>query len=95
MALACFLLPESPRWLIVHDQRQAAIHSMALLDFARDEIEQDLNSPFQTNSKPTPQFSWNGVLNIFNKEYRFRTILALFVLGMVQLCGIDGVLYVS
>lgn len=31
----------------------------------------------------------------FRKQYRSRTILALFVLGMVQLSGIDGILYVS
>ncbi|RDW66928.1 hypothetical protein BP5796_09677 [Coleophoma crateriformis] len=27
------------------------------------------------------------------KEYRGRTMLAFFILGMLQLCGIDGVLY--
>lgn len=30
---------------------------------------------------------------IFTRKYRSRTVLALFILGMVQLCGIDGILY--
>lgn len=65
---------------------------MELLDLARDEID-DLHSP--SSEGPEAAFSWKGVVDTFSKPYRFRTILALFVLGMVQLCGIDGVLYVS
>jgi len=36
-----------------------------------------------------------AIVTIFRRQYRAKTILALFVLGMVQLSGIDGVLYVS
>jgi hypothetical protein len=42
MAAACFLLPESPRWLIVHKKGGKAFHNMQLLDFSRDELEEDL-----------------------------------------------------
>lgn len=44
--------------------------------------------------QPQPSLSWRAVSDLFRKEYRFRTTLALFILGMIQLCGIDGVLYV-
>jgi len=47
--------------------------------------------------RPTEQrpslSAWRGFLLLFRRGYRARTILALFILGMVQLSGIDGVLY--
>ncbi|KAK3297417.1 general substrate transporter [Chaetomium fimeti] len=85
LALACLFLPESPRWLMARSRAQEAVHHMELLDFGQDEIQQDL--------RDIPQFDWHAVMDIFRKKYRFRTTLALFILGMVQLCGIDGVLY--
>ncbi|KAK6074014.1 polyol transporter 2-like protein 1 [Seiridium cupressi] len=36
---------------------------------------------------------WQSLALLFRRGYRSRTILALFILGMVQLSGIDGVLY--
>jgi len=46
------------------------------------------------NPEQRPSLSaWQGFLLLFRKGYRARTILALFVLGMIQLSGIDGVLY--
>lgn len=95
MSMACFLLPQSPRWLIMHNQRHQAMHNMELLDFAREEIEEDLYNHPVMPERPEAAISWKGVADIFRKPYRFRSVLALFVLGMVQLCGIDGVLYVS
>lgn len=91
LAIACCLLPKSPRWLIARNERQAALNSMKLLDFGSDEIRQDIMELNESQS----QFTWRGVMSIFAKKYRFRSSLAFFILGMVQLCGIDGVLYVS
>ena len=34
-------------------------------------------------------------LDVFSRDVRSRTLLAVFLLGMQQLSGIDGVLYVS
>lgn len=102
LALACLSLPESPRWLMTRNRAQEAVHHMELLEFGQDEIQQDLTDIIdqprggsENSTMAQPQFDWRAVMDIFRKKYRFRTTLALFILGMVQLCGIDGVLYVS
>ncbi|KAI1304370.1 general substrate transporter [Xylaria venustula] len=95
LALACCLLPKSPRWLIARNRRQAAQDNMRRLDFDYDEIQHDLSMRSEAELPPLnqPQLSWQGILDVFDKQHRYRTTLALFILGMVQLCGIDGVLY--
>lgn len=97
MALACYLLPESPRWLMAHSRTPTALRNMKSLDLAADEIQYGSSSDAELRAESLPEapFSWDNVTDIFRKKYRFRTLLALFILGMVQLCGIDGVLYVS
>jgi len=92
LAFGCFVLPESPRWLILHGKRVDALDALRRLDFSMVEAEKDI----LRNAEQRPSSSgWQGFLLLFRKGYRARTTLALFVLGMVQLSGIDGVLYVS
>jgi len=55
------------------------------------EAEKDMLSA--QNEQQMSLSAWQGFTLLFKKGYRARTILALFVLGMVQLSGIDGVLY--
>ena len=88
----CFLLPESPRWLLLNDRRDDAVRSLERLQFSMVEAERDFLSA--TDSRPTLTL-WQSYVLIFRRNYRARTILGLFVLGMVQLSGIDGVIYVS
>lgn len=92
LAIACCLLPKSPRWLITRNKRQAALQNMKRLDFGPNEMRHDIIDDLE---EPQSQFSRHSVTAIFAKTSRFRTSLALFTLGMVQLCGIDGVLYVG
>lgn len=93
LATCRFVLPDSPRWLLFHGQRDKAIQELKRLDFSAVEAEKDLLGPAaeqQMLARPGPV---EGLVMIFRKQYRSRTVLALFTLGMVQLSGIDGVLY--
>lgn len=105
LAVACLLLPKSPRWLLLNGEPQIALRNLKKLDLAENELHSvsddslaGTGSPEEVDAvEPQPQsiLSWRAVVDLFRKKYRFRTTLALFILGMVQLCGIDGVLYVS
>ena len=93
LAISCFYLPPSPRWLFVNDRREDAMRSLARLDIPRIEVERDMSK--LTARSASELSTWQGIRSIFQRKYRLRTILGLFVLGMVQLSGIDGVLYVG
>ena len=93
LAISCFYLPSSPRWLLVHDRREDAVRSLARLEISGVEVEKDMS---KLTARGDLDISIRqAIRSIFQKKYRLRTILGLFVLGMVQLSGIDGVLYVS
>lgn len=93
LAAFCIFLPSSPRWLILHGRRPQALKAINRLNISSVEAEKDiLNAQHEQTSSPSKS---DGFLMIFHRQYRARTVLALFILGMVQLCGIDGVLYVS
>ncbi|GAB7341820.1 hypothetical protein MBLNU457_g0145t2 [Dothideomycetes sp. NU457] len=90
---SCFFLPQSPRWLLWHNQRDKAIREMERLDFNRVEAEKDFLGPAAAQRNQQPDTSFRSIAKIFKKEYRSQTGLALLYLGMCQLSGIDGVLY--
>jgi MFS family permease len=88
---SCMILPDSPRWLMTHGRRQDALVALERLDFSLVEAERDFLVTTEQTSGLSP---WQSLTLLFRRGYRSRTILALFILGMVQLSGIDGVLYV-
>ena len=90
LTLSCFTLPDSPRWLIQHGRRAEALQALQKLNFSMVEAEKDILSA--SEQWPTLS-SLQSFLLLFRRGYRARTVLALFILGMVQLSGIDGVLY--
>ena len=94
LTVACKTLPESPRWLILHGQRQEAERQVERLGIHREEAEKDILN-VTDSEQARLSTGLQSFLMPFRKQYRRRTVLALFVLGMVQLSGIDGVLYVS
>lgn len=94
LAASCLYLPMSPRWLVLHGRREEALHAVERLDIPRAEAEKDILRPAPASSV-AGRTSIKGFLEIFKHEYRGRTMLGLFILGMLQLSGIDGVLYAS
>ncbi|KAK3065373.1 hypothetical protein LTS18_011896 [Coniosporium uncinatum] len=91
LAASCLLLPQSPRWLILQGKREQAIKELDRLNFSRAEAEKDILRPGAQEASSMSM--WSSIALCFKSGYRNRTFLALFTLGMVQLCGIDGVLY--
>jgi MFS family permease len=93
LASFCIFLPTSPRWLVLKGKHAQALKEIDRLNITRVEAEKDiLNAQHETTDAVS---TVEGFFMMFKRNYRARTMLALFVLGMVQLCGIDGVLYVS
>ena len=92
LAISCLYLPVSPRWLLLHDRRDEALHELERLNLSRAEVEKEILTT--TRERQSEVSIWHGLSVIFRRQYRAKTALGLFILGMIQLCGIDGVLYV-
>jgi hypothetical protein len=93
LATTPLFLPQSPRWLLLHGNREKAIKALKSLDFSAVEAEKDLLGPAAEQRmsirQPGPV---EGLTMLFRKPYRKPALLALYVLGVIQLSGIDGVL---
>lgn len=86
-----FVLPQSPRWLLVHGHRDKAIQELKRLDFSAVEAEKDLLGPAAEQRMAIRQpGAVEGLTMLFRKPYRRPALLALYVLGVIQLSGIDG-----
>ena len=94
LAVSCMYLPSSPRWLIHKGRQEEARRKIERLGLSREEFEHTISTSVETANEP-PLSAWQELLRIFRRQYRMRTGLGLFILGMIQLSGIDGVLYVS
>lgn len=97
-ASSLFFLPPSPRWLTLHGHQTEAEQAWDRLGVGRAEREKvELESEMPDPSTPAPKVKpsiMNKLLDIFSKDVRARTALVVFMMGMQQLSGIDGVLYV-
>ncbi|KAJ0416566.1 general substrate transporter [Aspergillus carlsbadensis] len=85
------VVPFSPRWLVqvgrVDDARRTLSKVRPLADVEREleEIQQRLD--------PEKQQQTASIREIFNRKYRSRTGLGIFLMAFQQLTGIDVVLY--
>jgi len=93
LVVSCKFLPDSPRWLMLHDRREDAMRQIERLGIQRAEAEKDILNVQDSDLVHLETSPIQGLLMLFRRQYRVRTLLALFILGMVQLSGIDGVLY--
>jgi MFS family permease len=103
-----FLLPASPRWLIIHGRKAEADKTWDLLG-VKHEDRRDLENEIQNSTAIANDGSMSiespghlesrekhaNFLDLFSRDVRERTFLAVFLMGFLQLCGIDAVLYVS
>ncbi|KAL8746858.1 MAG: hypothetical protein Q9190_001182 [Brigantiaea leucoxantha] len=96
LAIFCYLIPSSPRWMVLNGRRTDAKAALKSLGLSATEAEEDILRPAEEAAQAPSEFAGlRGLLTIFERQHRTRTSLGLFILGMVQLCGIDGVLYVN
>jgi hypothetical protein len=110
-SLAALWLTPSPRWLTLRGRTAEAAATWEILGVSyteREKIEiveqiREITDAEEIDaSRPaTPQENRQGTKKrnsfwaLFMPDVRDRTFLAVFMMGMQQLSGIDGVLYVS
>lgn len=102
---ASFLwLVPSPRWLILRGRQSEAGPAWDVLGVGHAEREKaEIDSGVEATASQVHSTAVStdspatkpGFLDVFSRDVRTRTGLAVFMMGMQQLSGIDGVLYVS
>ena len=95
LCVSCAFLPSSPRWLVLYNRRDEAMRAIERLDILKEEAEKDILAITDTDNDRLETSVMSSLKVLFKRQYRAKTGLALFVLGMVQLSGIDGVFYVE
>lgn len=93
-----WLVP-SPRWLILCGRQSEVAAAWDVLGVGQAEREkaeaqsgEEGTASQASNSSNSPASKF-GFLDIFTRDVRMRTGLAVFMMSMQQLSGIDGVLY--
>ncbi|RYP74927.1 hypothetical protein DL771_002711 [Monosporascus sp. 5C6A] len=102
-----FVLPDSPPWLMLHGRQADAERAWEALGVKRDERQIDGNAPADSGdngssfpgeavaaaSSPAQEKDQVRFIDLWARDVRSRTFLAVFLLGFLQLCGIDAVLF--
>ncbi|KAF9883406.1 hypothetical protein FE257_003489 [Aspergillus nanangensis] len=109
VASVLLYLPPSPRWLYLHGRHaeaDAAWETLGVSPEDRQIIEDNLeegsrvhasDGESMTSQSPTRETEKKeeeaGFFDLFKSDVRGRTTLAVFLMGFLQLSGIDAVLY--
>ncbi|QSZ32268.1 hypothetical protein DSL72_001842 [Monilinia vaccinii-corymbosi] len=91
-ASTLLFLPQSPRWLTARGQFEEAERVWLTLGVSGDErqrLEEELNDA----EKADQEVKAKDIFAIFAPDAWKRTVLGLFLMGIQQASGIDGVLY--
>lgn len=100
-----FFLPESPQWLIRNRDIRAAEKVWDALEVKQDDREiygeismsdaDSLTIPQQASPDGGGKEKNVNFSSLWARDVRKQTFLAVFLMGFLQLCGIDAVLYVG
>ncbi|OKL57996.1 hypothetical protein UA08_06503 [Talaromyces atroroseus] len=93
LGISCIFLPQSPRWLMLHHQREKAVKAIQRLDMDAVEAENYTMGTQETAQNETQCNKVKQLIVLFRPEYKSKSMLAAFLLLMVGLSGIDGILY--
>ncbi|KAG6331931.1 hypothetical protein ID866_7157 [Astraeus odoratus] len=90
LAVGMIFMPYSPRWLVQQDRFEEA---KAVLERYGDpeDVEKELigiKRSLEEDSREQASFT-----EIFEKRYIRRSILGIFIMAFMMLCGVDAVLY--
>ncbi|KAJ5158910.1 Major facilitator superfamily domain general substrate transporter [Penicillium coprophilum] len=94
--LSLLYLPESPQWLGLHgryEMAEAAWDKLGVGRAEREKVVLQVRAQELDSGEQVKDGTMDKLLAIFSKDVLGRTILAVFLMGMQQMSGIDGVLY--
>lgn len=92
-ASTMFFLPQSPRWLAARgrfEEAERVWSDLKLPENERGVVEDEVDD----NEKADQEVKAKDIFAVFAPDAWKRTVLGLFMMGIQQATGIDGVLYV-